>query len=70
MSAQNGGRQSPEPEQQTGKQQSDVPASNISHEGAEPSEGSKQASQDTKSELSSNPTHPLAQHAEDVTSKK
>jgi hypothetical protein len=70
MSAPNAGRQSPEPEQQTGAQQSDVPASDVNDQGAAPSEGAKQASEDQKERLSSNPTHPLEKHAEETTSKK
>jgi hypothetical protein len=70
MSAPNAGRQSPEPEKQTGAQQSDVPASNVNDQGAGPSEGSKQASENHKEGLSSNPTHPLEKHAEETTSKK
>ncbi|KAK7191469.1 hypothetical protein DPSP01_002931 [Paraphaeosphaeria sporulosa] len=70
MSAQNGGRQSPEPEQQTGAQQSDAPATDINNQGGAPSEGTKQANDDQKANLQSNPTHPLAKHAEETTSKK
>ncbi|KAL5391952.1 hypothetical protein PMIN02_006367 [Paraphaeosphaeria minitans] len=70
MSAQNGGRQSPEPEQQTGAQQSDAPATNINDQGGAPSEGTKQANEDQRAKLESNPTHPLAKHAEQTTSKK
>ncbi|KAJ4349947.1 uncharacterized protein N0V89_008568 [Didymosphaeria variabile] len=70
MSAPNAGRQSPEPEKQTGAQQQDVPASNINDQGAAPSQGTKQANEDQKAGLSSNPTHPLEKHADETTSKK
>ncbi|KAF1978561.1 hypothetical protein BU23DRAFT_227554 [Bimuria novae-zelandiae CBS 107.79] len=70
MSAPNAGRQSPEPKNQSGAQQQDVPASNINDQGAEPSQGTKQANEDSKSGLNSNPTHPLEKHADDTTSKK
>ncbi|KAJ4305234.1 hypothetical protein N0V90_000765 [Kalmusia sp. IMI 367209] len=70
MSAPNAGRQSPEPEQQSGAQQKDVPASNVNDQGAAPSQGTKEANEQQKGALSSNPTHPLAKHAEETTSKK
>ena len=69
MSAPNPGRQSPEPEKQTGAQQG-VPASNVNDQGGAPSQGTKQANEDSKGGLSSNPTHPLEKHAEETTSKK
>ncbi|KKY27281.1 putative metallo-dependent phosphatase [Diplodia seriata] len=67
MSAPNAGRQSPEPERQTDAQQQAQAAPNL---GTGPQEGSKQASEQDKSGLSSNPTHVLEKHAEDTTSKK
>ena len=70
MSAPNAGRQSPEPEQQSGAQQSDVPASNVNDQGAAPEQGTKQANEDQKAGLSSNPTHVLEKHADETTSKK
>ncbi|KAH7045854.1 hypothetical protein B0J12DRAFT_627335 [Macrophomina phaseolina] len=69
MSAPNAGRQSPEPERQSDIQQKGAQAA-PNDLGAGPDQGSKQASEDHKSGLSSNPTHPLAKHAEETTSKK
>ncbi|KAF2016097.1 hypothetical protein BU24DRAFT_422433 [Aaosphaeria arxii CBS 175.79] len=68
MSAPNpvGGRQSPEPERQTGAQQQDPPASKPNQAGTETNESSA----DQRANLSSNPTHPLAEHAAETTSKK
>jgi hypothetical protein len=64
MSAPNEGRQSPEPEQQTGAQQQDPPS--------KPNQGVKQGSDDkeTLKNLESNPEHILAKHADETTSKK
>ena len=70
MSAPNAGRQSPEPEKQSGAQQQDAPASNVNDQGAAPEQGTKQANEDAKSALSDNPTHPLEKHAQETTSKK
>lgn len=70
MSAPNAGRQSPEPENQSGAQQSEAPASNVNDQGAAPSEGTQKANEDQKASLESNPTHPLAKHADETTSKK
>lgn len=71
MSSQNAGRQSPEPENQSGAQQQAPPASNINKQGGAPSqEYAQQASNEQLSGLSSNPTHPLAKHSEETTSKK
>ncbi|KAF2872040.1 hypothetical protein BDV95DRAFT_571268 [Massariosphaeria phaeospora] len=70
MSAPNAGRQSPEPEQQTNAQQAEPVGANPNKQGAGPKQGNAQdASDDQKGALSSNPTHPLAKHAEDTTSK-
>ena len=70
MSAPNAGRQSPEPEQQSDAQQGTM-ATNANDQGGAPSqEHAKDASDDQKSKLASNPTHPLAKHAEETTSKK
>ncbi|KAF2244480.1 hypothetical protein BU26DRAFT_523128 [Trematosphaeria pertusa] len=71
MSAPNAGRQSPDPERQTGAQQQDPVASNVNEQGGAPSQGNaKEASDDQKASLSSNPTHPLEKFAEEKTSKK
>lgn len=69
MSAPNAGRQSPPPERQSDIQQKAAQAA-PNDLGAGPNQGSKQASEDSKSGLSSNPTHILEKHAEEVTSKK
>ncbi|KAF2746555.1 hypothetical protein M011DRAFT_487313 [Sporormia fimetaria CBS 119925] len=70
MSAQNTGRQSPPPESQSGAQQQDTPAGNVNKQGGAPSQDyAKEASDDQKSKLSSNPEHPLAKHSEETTSK-
>ncbi|KAF2687372.1 hypothetical protein K458DRAFT_415626 [Lentithecium fluviatile CBS 122367] len=70
MSAPNAGRQSPDPEHQSGAQ-SGVTASNVNDQGGAPSQGdSKENSDNTKGGLSSNPVHPLEKHAEEKTSKK
>jgi hypothetical protein len=70
MSAPNAGRQSPEPENQSGAQ-AGATTSNVNDQGGAPSHGNaKENSDDTKSGLSSNPTHPLEKFAEEKTSKK
>ncbi|GME25574.1 Metallo-dependent phosphatase [Neofusicoccum parvum] len=69
MSAPNAGRQSPDPERLTDAQQKGAQSA-PNDLGAGPDKGSKQASEDQKSGLSSNPTHILAKHAEETTSKK
>jgi hypothetical protein len=69
MSAPNPGRQSPEPEKQT-EAQSGQTSKNVNDQGGAPSKGAEKASDDTKGGLESNPTHPLAKHAEETTSKK
>jgi hypothetical protein len=70
MSAPNQGRQSPEPENQS-EGQSGTVASNPNEQGGAPAGGNaQQNSDDTKSKLSSNPTHPLEEAAKEKTSKK
>jgi hypothetical protein len=71
MSAPQQGRQSPEPENQSDSQKGSQ-ASNVNDQGGAPTTGknAEQASDDQKSNLSSNPTHPLAKHSEETTSKK
>lgn len=69
MSAPNAGRQSPPPEAQTDAQQKAAQAA-PNDQGAGPEQGSKQASEDQKAGLSSNPVHPLEKAAEEKTSKK
>lgn len=62
MSAPKAGRQSPDPETQSGAQQQDVPGSGrVLPEYAPPSgdEYAKQSSEETKGRLKSNPVHPL-----------
>ncbi|KAF2191311.1 hypothetical protein K469DRAFT_720300 [Zopfia rhizophila CBS 207.26] len=71
MSAPNAGRQSPDPEGQSGAQLQDPIASKPNDQGGAPSaEHAKQASDDQKANLSSNPVHPLEKYAEEKTSKK
>lgn len=65
MSAPNEGRQSPDPERQTGAQQQDPTASNPN----EQTGGPEKSNEDQLKDLSSNPTHPLEKAAEDKTSK-
>lgn len=67
MSAPQPGRQSPDPERQSDAQKGQI--ADASH-GSGPKEGSKDASEQSKSALSSNPEHILAKHAEETTSKK
>jgi len=70
MSAPQPGRQSPDPERQSDAQAGQT-SDNVNKQGGAPSQDhAKEASDDFKDNLSSNPEHPLAQHAEDVTSKK
>jgi hypothetical protein len=70
MSAPQQGRQSPEPERQSDAQKG-TQASNVNDQGGAPTTGqtSGQASDDQKSNLASNPTHPLEKHSEETTSK-
>ncbi|KAF2263693.1 hypothetical protein CC78DRAFT_581072 [Lojkania enalia] len=68
MSAPNPGRQSPDPERQSGAQQSDPPASEPNEQGGAPSVShAKEASDNQKANLASNPTHPLEKFAEEKT---
>jgi len=68
MSAPNEGRQSPEPERQTGDQLNTPSASGQTD--AASSDRTNDTSDKEKVEgLSSNPTHPLAKAAEEKTSK-
>lgn len=70
MSAPQPGRQSPDPERQSDAQAGQT-SDNVNKQGGAPSEGNAQeVSDDQKSGLSSNPSHPLAKHAEETTSKK
>ena len=70
MSAPYQGRQSPEPERQTGGQLHEPPASNPNEQGAAPSlDHAKDASEQQKANLPSNPTGPLEKAAEEKTSK-
>ncbi|KAF7444027.1 hypothetical protein A1F94_010121 [Pyrenophora tritici-repentis] len=69
MSAPNAGRQSPDPERQSGAQAGQI-ADNVNAQGAGPKEGAEKASDNTKESLSSNPEHPLKEHSEETTSKK
>ncbi|ETN47092.1 uncharacterized protein HMPREF1541_01282 [Cyphellophora europaea CBS 101466] len=68
MSAPNAGRQSPEPETQTGSQQQDIPTQPGSGK-LDESKGKDEGKNDQVSGLSSNPKHPLADEAEKKTSK-
>ena len=67
MSAPNAGRQSPEPQNQSGRQQGEPPAHNPNQQGAD--SATKEASDNQKSNLSSNPGGPLDQAAKEKTSK-
>jgi hypothetical protein len=69
MSAPNAGRQSPEPEKQS-EAQAGQTTGNVNDQGGAVSGGAEKQSDDTKGGLESNPTHPLAKHAEETTSKK
>jgi hypothetical protein len=60
MSAPNAGRQSPEPETQTGAQQQETPGTGRTSVGSHPSpEQSAHSSEEFKKTLQSNPEHPL-----------
>jgi len=65
MPDQKQGRQSPEPEQQTGAQQQD-PQADPNGQGVKQDSDNKE----TLKNLESNPEHILAKHAEETTSKK
>ncbi|GAM88065.1 hypothetical protein ANO11243_060950 [Dothideomycetidae sp. 11243] len=70
MSAPNQGRQSPDPENQTGAQQQKPPASNPNEQGAAPSaEHGKERSDEQKDQLESNPKGPLEDAAKEKTAK-
>ncbi|EUC37806.1 hypothetical protein COCVIDRAFT_114232 [Bipolaris victoriae FI3] len=69
MSAPNAGRQSPDPERQSGAQAGQI-SDNVNQQGAGPKEGAEKSSDNTKDTLSSNPEHPLKEHSEETTSKK
>jgi len=66
MSAQNSGRQSPPPEEQSDKQQQ---APTADAKGVNTSTNNQQESKDQLAELTSNPEGPLDQHSKDVASK-
>ncbi|KAI1618663.1 hypothetical protein EDD37DRAFT_647454 [Exophiala viscosa] len=68
MSAPNAGRQSPEPETQTGAQQGDHPAQPGSGK-IDESKGKDEGKDDQLSGLSSNPKHVLQEHSDASTSK-
>ncbi len=66
MSAPNAGRQSPDPERQSGAQAQDTPAGSGK---MEEKKGQGEEVQDQTAGLSSNPTHTLEEEAEKKTSK-
>ncbi len=66
MSAPNAGRQSPEPERQSGAQSKDTPAGSGK---MDEKKGEGEEKEDQTAGLSSNPTHPLEEEAEKKTSK-
>ncbi|KAF2457845.1 hypothetical protein BDY21DRAFT_342946 [Lineolata rhizophorae] len=71
MSAPNQGRQSPPPERQTGAQLNEPTSTQPNEQGAAPSlDHAKEASEDQKSKLPSNPVHPLEKFAEEKSSKQ
>ena len=67
MSAPNAGRQSPEPERQSGGQMQETPAGSGK---VDEKKGEGEEVQDQTAGLSSNPTHPLAEEAEKKTSNQ
>ncbi|KAK4938005.1 hypothetical protein LTR10_021494 [Elasticomyces elasticus] len=67
MSAPNAGRQSPEPERQTGAQQGDTPSQGSGK--IDESKGKDEGKDDQLSGLSSNPKHVLQEHSDAATSK-
>jgi hypothetical protein len=70
MSAPQQGRQSPDPETQTGKQQQEAPATNPNQQGQAPSDSQPaDASKDALKNLESNPKHVLQDEADSKTSK-
>ncbi|KEF59773.1 uncharacterized protein A1O9_04621 [Exophiala aquamarina CBS 119918] len=68
MSAPNAGRQSPDPENQTGAQQQAHPAQPGSGK-VDNSQGKNEGKGEQASGLADNPTHVLAEHADKTTSK-
>ncbi|KUJ20734.1 uncharacterized protein LY89DRAFT_682430 [Mollisia scopiformis] len=66
MSAQNQGRQSPPPEEQSGAQQQDAPSSGT---GVNPETKNKEESESQLEGLSSNPKGPLDDHVAEVAKK-
>ncbi|KAJ5542274.1 hypothetical protein N7535_004695 [Penicillium sp. DV-2018c] len=71
MSAPNAGRQSPDPERQSGAQQQDTPGTGKTRVGSHPEAGQAQkaAEQFKEHGLQSNPEHPLEKHQEEKFSK-
>lgn len=70
MSAPNQGRQSPDPERQTGAQLHEPVATQPNEQGGAPSlDHAKDTSEQQKANLPSNPTGPLEKAAEEKTSK-
>lgn len=67
MSATNVGRQSPEPERQTGAQQQDAPSSG--HGVNDKNSDNKADSEKSLEELSSNPKGPLDDHVKETVAK-
>ncbi|TAQ85594.1 hypothetical protein B7494_g6081 [Chlorociboria aeruginascens] len=66
MSAQNPGRQSPPPEDQTGAQQQDAPSQG---QGVNESTNNKSESEDQRDALTSNPKGPLDDHVKETVKK-
>lgn len=72
MSAPNPGRQSPDPERQSGAQGQDTPAGSGKVDEQKGESGGEEVAGDQAGQtegLSSNPTHPLEEEAERKTSK-
>ena len=70
MSAPNQGRQSPDPESQSGAQGKDPMANKPNEQGGAPSlDHAKDTSEDQKANLASNPKGPLEEAAKEKTSK-
>ncbi|PPJ57341.1 hypothetical protein CBER1_01383 [Cercospora berteroae] len=68
MSAPNQGRQSPDPERQSGAQQKDVPAGDVNNQGQnQPGQQAAEQSKDQLKDLGSNPGGPLDKAAEEKT---
>lgn len=71
MSAPNEGRQSPDPERQSGQQQSHPPASDPNKQGvAESNEQPAEQSKEALKNLESNPKHVLQDEADKKVSKE